>query len=188
MKNFPLSRQILVAAAIAVAVMVAVLSSVVTNLAREAAIKQTEQSLQEQTALIVTTLEFAQETLKLRALDNLRVFERSLDGHIRASGRSIATGKEQLPELLLGNTPINGNTASYIIFRMCDKSGDLSTDSTINCVRPMNANAGGSPVKGDLNYSESARFGSAASPYYRIVVRVQGARNTVSHTETIVHF
>ncbi|TXI93027.1 MAG: pilus assembly protein PilX [Aquabacterium sp.] len=85
-------------------------------------------------------------------------------------------------------TPINGNTASYIIFRMCDKSGDLSTDSTINCVRPMNANAGGSPVKGDLNYSESARFGSAASPYYRIVVRVQGARNTVSYTETIVHF
>ena len=63
MKNFPLSRQILVAAAIAVAVMVAVLSSVVTYLAREAAIKQTEQSLQEQTALIVTTLEFAQETL-----------------------------------------------------------------------------------------------------------------------------
>lgn len=83
---------------------------------------------------------------------------------------------------------INGNSASYIIFRMCDKSGDLSTDSTINCVRPMNANADGSPVKGDLSYAEPSRFGAAASPYYRIIVRVQGARNTVSFTETIVHF
>jgi methyl-accepting chemotaxis protein len=126
MKNFPLSRQILVAAAIAVAVMVAVLSSVVTYLAREAAIKQTEQSLQEQTALIVTTLEFAQETLKLRALDNLRVFERSLDGHIRASGRSIATGKEQLPELLLGNTPINGNTPLLEAYRKANPGREPS--------------------------------------------------------------
>lgn len=86
------------------------------------------------------------------------------------------------------DTPINGNTASFVIFRMCDKAGDLSTDSTINCVRPLDSNAGGSPIKGDLTYSESARFGSASSPYYRIVVRVQGARNTVSYTETIVHF
>lgn len=83
---------------------------------------------------------------------------------------------------------INGNSASYIIFRMCDKSGDLSTDTTINCVRPMNANAGGSPIRGDLSYADPTRFGAAASPYYRIVVRVQGARNTVSFTETIVHF
>lgn len=84
--------------------------------------------------------------------------------------------------------PINNNTASYVIFRMCDKAGDLSADSTINCVRPLNSNDGGSPIKGDLNYAEPERFGAAASPYFRIVVRIQGARNTVSYTETIVHF
>lgn len=85
-------------------------------------------------------------------------------------------------------TTINNNTASYVIFRMCDKAGDLAADSTINCVRPLNSNDGGSPIKGDLTYSEPERFGSASSPYFRILVRVQGARNTISYTETIVHF
>ena len=27
-----------------------------------------------------------------------------------------------------------------------------------------------------------------ASPYYRIIVRVEGPRNTVSYTESLVHF
>ncbi|TXH29250.1 MAG: pilus assembly protein PilX [Burkholderiaceae bacterium] len=86
------------------------------------------------------------------------------------------------------SSPINKNSASYIIFRMCDKSGDPSTDSTINCLRPMSSVTSDSPIKGELNYSEAMRFGSSAGTYYRIIVRVQGARNTVSFTETIVHF
>ena len=85
-------------------------------------------------------------------------------------------------------TQINNNRASYIIFRMCDKAGDPGTDSTINCVRPMSSTSNNSPIKGELNYSEALRFGSGAGAYFRIVVRVQGARNTVSFTETIVHF
>ncbi len=83
---------------------------------------------------------------------------------------------------------INGNSASYIIFRMCDKAGDPGTDSTINCMRPMGSATGSSPIKGELNYAEAMRFASSAGPYFRIIVRVQGARNTVSFTETIVHF
>ena len=83
---------------------------------------------------------------------------------------------------------INGNSASYIIFRMCDKAGDPGTDSTINCMRPMGSATGSSPIKGELNYAEAMRFASSAGPYFRIIVRVKGARNTVSFTETIVHF
>ena len=54
------------------------------------------------------------------------MFERSLDGHIRASGRSIATGKEQLPELLLGNTPINGNTPLLEAYRKANPGREPS--------------------------------------------------------------
>ena len=36
--------------------------------------------------------------------------------------------------------------------------------------------------------ADQARFGGSAGPFYRIVVRVRGARNTTSFTETIVHF
>jgi type IV pilus assembly protein PilX len=82
----------------------------------------------------------------------------------------------------------NGNTARYVIFRMCDKAGDPATDSTIKCARPPGNATGSSFVKGELNYSDPLRFKSSAGPYYRIVVRVEGARNTVSFTETVVHF
>lgn len=83
---------------------------------------------------------------------------------------------------------INGNSARYVIFRLCNKPGDLGTDSSIHCAKPMSAAGTSASKRGELNYSDYARFASAAGPYYRIVVRVSGARNTASFAETIVHF
>ena len=82
---------------------------------------------------------------------------------------------------------IQNNTARYIIFRQCNKAGDISVNNTIHCARPLTAGGGQSPVRGDLNYADFIRFSSSNSPYYRIIVRVEGARNTTSFTETIVH-
>ena len=82
---------------------------------------------------------------------------------------------------------MNGNNARYVIFRLCNKAGDYETDPSINCAKPI-ANSGNSASgRGSLDYS-SMRFTGTAGPYYRIVVRVLGARNTASFTETIVHF
>ena len=54
---------------------------------------------------------------------------------------------------------------------------------------PSAASTGNTAAKrGELNYTDSARFAGGSGPYYRIVVRVLGARNTASYTETIVHF
>jgi len=83
---------------------------------------------------------------------------------------------------------INGNTARYVIFRLCNKVGDYITDSTINCAKPLSATGNTAAKRGELNYADSARFAGATGPYYRVVVRVSGARNTSSFTETIVHF
>jgi len=111
MQKFALSRQIVIAVAIAVALMISIQSAVVAYLARDAAIQQTQESLEEQTRLIISTLEFAQETLKARAMDNLHDFEHYLNGRIHTTGRLISTGSTQLPEILVGNTVVNGNTA-----------------------------------------------------------------------------
>ena len=88
-------------------------------------------------------------------------------------------------------TAINGNpnSARYVIFRLCTVSGDYTAPGYLGiCAKPLTNTAANASKKGELNYSDSERFTGSSSPYYRVVVRVQGARNTTSFTETIVHF
>lgn len=82
---------------------------------------------------------------------------------------------------------INGNTASYVAFRLCNAAGS-SLSTSINCARPLKASttSGTNEVR---DYSAGTGVSkSTVLPYVRIVVRVSGARNTTSYTETIVHF
>lgn len=109
MKHFPLARQIVVVAALAVALMIGVQSGVVAYLSREVALSQTRDALHEQTRLIITTLEYTQDNLKVQVRDNLRNFLHFLPGHIHGSGRQVATGKVALPELVAGSVSLNGN-------------------------------------------------------------------------------
>lgn len=81
------------------------------------------------------------------------------------------------------------NSARYIIFRLCSLPGDYTSPGySGNCAGPNDTSGGAATGRGDLSYSKSGRFFSGSGPYYRIVVRVQGARNTTSFTEAIVHF
>jgi type IV pilus assembly protein PilX len=83
---------------------------------------------------------------------------------------------------------INGNAARFAVFRLCSKPGDPFADDTIQCAqRPSTAKAcKGS--KGAMAYGDMRLSCPKPSAYYRVVVRVLGARNTASFTETIVHF
>jgi hypothetical protein len=86
-------------------------------------------------------------------------------------------------------TTTGSNSARYVIFRLCSLPGDYtSTSYAGSCAGPSNGSGGSASARGELNYAESGRFTSTSGPYYRIVVRVQGARNTTSFTETIIHF
>jgi type IV pilus assembly protein PilX len=81
------------------------------------------------------------------------------------------------------------NSARYIIFRLCSQPGDYASSGyTGSCAMPLSTNTDGNGNKGLVNYKGGLRPNTAAGPYYRIVVRVQGARSTTSFTETIVHF
>lgn len=82
----------------------------------------------------------------------------------------------------------NGNAAQFVITRLCS-SALAPTDAANVCAGPLTTNAPSSPTKGAFDYLNNARFElPGAGPYYRIIVRVVGARNTVSYTETIVHY
>ncbi|WP_399680918.1 hypothetical protein [Xenophilus sp.] len=82
---------------------------------------------------------------------------------------------------------VNGNELRYTIFRLCSKPGSASDTVNNNCAKPLGS-TGGASGRGALAYGSHARFEAPSGPYYRIVVRARGARNTVSFTETIVSF
>lgn len=85
------------------------------------------------------------------------------------------------------HTTSDGHSHRYLITRMCKTAEDPNA-STNTCVFPTATSAGTSPKKGELKYGENVRFSTATTPYYRIIVRTSGTRNTASITETYVHF
>jgi type IV pilus assembly protein PilX len=80
-----------------------------------------------------------------------------------------------------------GNDARYVITRLCASAGAPTGGNF--CAKPVNSSLSEGVGRGGLGYP-SGRGGTIvdAGPYYRIVVRTVGARNTVSYTESIVHF
>lgn len=84
---------------------------------------------------------------------------------------------------------INGYRVQYVITRLCKEPGDPNS-ATNSCSKPMNTgSAGPSEAVGSIDYRNYERFvGGPPGPFYRIVVRSAGPRNTVSLTETYVYF
>ena len=81
---------------------------------------------------------------------------------------------------------INQNKVRYVIFRLCDATGDPNATTT-SCARPLVSSSNNASKRGKLDYSDYERFTNVSGVYYRIVVRVIGPRNTTSFVETIVH-
>lgn len=82
----------------------------------------------------------------------------------------------------------NQITARYLIVRLCSEEGS-STAGNNQCPRPLNSTRQFTKEQGEINSQNAVRIGSSSTAeYFRIVVRAQGARNTVSTTETLVHF
>lgn len=78
-------------------------------------------------------------------------------------------------------------SARYVITRLCGSAGAPSP--TNFCAKPINTTLNEGAGRGGLGYP-SGRGGTLIDPgpYYRIIVRVTGTRNTMSYAETIVHF
>ncbi len=82
-------------------------------------------------------------------------------------------------------TAVNGNAVQYAIVRLCVSPGGAGAGNS--CVRPAGTSSSSSSERGELQ--PGGRISTAAvSPYFQIIVRTAGPRNTVSYTETMVHF
>jgi hypothetical protein len=80
----------------------------------------------------------------------------------------------------------NGVTARWVIVRLCASPGD---PATVSCARPLVASTGESIERDELGGGGKGRAPppAALSQYFRIIVRAQGGRKTVTYTETILH-
>lgn len=83
-----------------------------------------------------------------------------------------------------------GNTVTYVIHRLCtlylatDPSPWLINDPTVGCYTSAGTTGAGS-TKGGASYGAMPLTGTS-QVYYRITIRSQGPRNTVSYVQTYV--
>lgn len=81
-------------------------------------------------------------------------------------------------------TDAAGNSIRYTIHRLCRQSGSPQ-DAANSCLLYQPA---ASTSKGALSYGQAKHFEASPGVYYRISTRVNGPRNTVVYTQTMVHF
>lgn len=81
---------------------------------------------------------------------------------------------------------VGDNSVSYIIHRLC--LAELDPNSVSNTCVTYQSSSSTSPKRGVPKYGDSGRFEPLPGPYYRIVSRVVGPRNTVSFVEAMIHF
>lgn len=76
--------------------------------------------------------------------------------------------------------------AQYLITRLCPIGGAIGISNA--CAQPVSVDENTCKSKGGLTANEiKICEEQQQAPYYRIIVRTVGGRNTVSYTETIVH-
>lgn len=80
-----------------------------------------------------------------------------------------------------------GNRARYVITRLCSGAGS-PTAIAVDCASPLQTAASISPNRGDVHYGTGRLSATLSVQYYRVIVRAQGPRNTVTFTETLLHF
>jgi Tfp pilus assembly protein PilX len=80
----------------------------------------------------------------------------------------------------------SGVSARYLIMRLCSAAGDANT---VSCARPLQESTAAAIDRNALRSGAGKRLsGTSSGQYFRVLVRAQGARNTVTYTETLVHF
>jgi hypothetical protein len=147
----------------------------------------------------------ANQGAKLDANDTTRGYYASVIDELDPSGTRTSTAKPLpivnwddnclgLPEAAYkscknivpySGAAVNGNKVMWVIQRMCD--APVAPSPANRCVRPATLSTSTTRDRSELQPGGRLTSG-LASPFYRIIVRVEGPRNTVSYTESIVHF
>lgn len=85
------------------------------------------------------------------------------------------------------NTDASGNEVRYVIHRLCRLPG-VHTDPAMGCLLASGTSASGDSMR-SLRAEEVGLTGvsTLSGPYYRVTVRVQGPRNTISYVQVIIY-
>lgn len=115
------------------------------------------------------------------AVTTRAIVDWSGDNCAYAATGSFSSCRTPSPEVTFGDY-----TTRFIIARMCKLSGSIDASGN-SCIKPikLTLQSGG---KGANDYGAPGAKPVSSLPYYRVVVRSVGPRNTISFTETYVHF
>lgn len=108
------------------------------------------------------------------------------DGNGCRGGARAACVQPSAPQPVAASRP-GGPSYQYLITRLCSRA--LAPDDERNSCRRVAAQAGlYSPDHGSQDANRVAEEEALGPVYYRIVVRVDGARETASFVDALVHF
>lgn len=124
MNKWPISRQVFALSLILCALAFGGLIVAVVMLSNRSVVEVARNNLATQVNLVANTLTYAQDSLKRNAQVALRVFERQLPGGARLSGKDVATGSAELPEIQFGNLVANGNLELLRAYREANPGQD----------------------------------------------------------------
>jgi hypothetical protein len=82
----------------------------------------------------------------------------------------------------LGTVDTSGNTVFYLIHRMCSIPGPINGGGQ-TCAYSLQSQTGSTQSSPDYS---SYGLSTAVQAYFRITVRVNGAKNTVSYVQAVV--
>jgi len=77
-----------------------------------------------------------------------------------------------------------GNEVRYVVHRLCAETGAVDKGGTQKCANYTDYS--GLASKGGSGYGQSAPT-LAEQPYYRVTVRVNGPRNTLSYVQVVMY-
>jgi len=82
---------------------------------------------------------------------------------------------------------LRGFEARWLITRLCTTAGISNVDPANSCAQPPKVGHLTDQGAGNKDYTQIQQQINNPVPFYRIVVRVNGPRNAVTYTETIVN-
>ena len=120
LKKFTLTQRLIGGIAVAVTLAFGTLVTISVQQSRQSAVEQAELGMRTQLDLVVTMLDYAQESLKTRVGDMLTLLEHDLPG-AASVGAPVVTGARSLPRLRFGELEGNNNPEFLESYRKRNK-------------------------------------------------------------------
>ncbi|MDP1658987.1 MAG: hypothetical protein Q8L73_06510 [Methylotenera sp.] len=112
-------------------------------------------------------------------LDSPAVLKAEATWDVATSADATGTG------IVAGTEDASKNRIRYIVQRMCREAAPPKNDATNKCL--FGSAEVNTSSTGGIDITEVALVNTQQSPMYRVTLRVDGPKNTVSYTQTYVY-